>query len=105
MKTDDGRFRLLDDLGRRRVERRPDWPAPADKWVEGGFGVVRRELPEPARLPLGILLRGNVAEEIDVEGRGRSPSDLGDLIAKLRRGQHCSRQRAEATRFANHRAK
>jgi hypothetical protein len=36
------RIRLLDDLGHRRVERRPDRSSPAGRWVKGGFGVVRR---------------------------------------------------------------
>ena len=92
MKTNNGGFRLLYDLGHCGVERR----APRSEFrggrVEGGFRVIRRELIESPRLPLGIRSWRHVTEEIDVEWRTRSSPNLGDLIAKLCRRQHRSRQ-------------
>src|SRR5271163_1266749 len=38
-------------------------------------------------------------------GKRRPPSDLDDLIAELRRLEHCVRQRTEAARLADRHAK
>ena len=92
MKTDNGGLCLLDDLGHRWVERRAAWSVYCSGRIQGGFGVVTRELIEPSRLPLGIGPWVHVAKEIDIEWRMRSSSDCGDLIAELRRGQHRGRQ-------------
>jgi len=86
-----------DDRAEGGVERRAVRRRDRRCGIETMLGVIAREPLLPARLGLGRKVNRRMAEEVHVHRRLHALANDVDLLARLLRRQHRTRQRAEST--------